>query len=189
MQPHSYIEVQHTELATPTQSYLSCASGKVSNPHLNVAIVKLVVRKYNIDTLRQHIIKLPISKHSYVHFQTKSLFYKALLHATVRRRGEAPRKLNSNSNRNLTMSLKLSKLQPLTRGISCINRMTGQGKCTARILTEDSDFVMMDTSSPPQGHKRIGGNRTSSEEERTKATSEKRSKSIPKEKNQLTPQF
>ena len=48
---------------------------------------------------------------------------------------------------------------------------------------------MLDTSSPPQGQKRTGGTKPSSEEKRTKATSEKRGKSISKEKNQLAPQF
>ena len=63
--------------------------------------------------------------------------------------------------------------------------MTGQGKGAARILIEDPDFVMTDTISPPLGLKRTGGNMTSSEEKRTKASTEKRGKS--NEKNQPTP--
>ena len=107
----------------------------------------------------------------------------------MRRRGDATRKLNNKPNRNLTKSSELSKFHQLIRDISCITRMTGQGKGAARILTEDPDFVMMDSSSPPQGQKMTGGTRTSSEEKRTKTTSERRGKSIPKEKNQPTPQF
>ena len=107
----------------------------------------------------------------------------------MRRRGDAPKYLNNNHNQSLTLSSKPNKLLPLTSDISCRTRMTGQGKGAARILTEDPNFVMLDTSSPLQGQKRIGGTRTSSEEKRTKATSEKRGKSIPKEKNQPAPQF
>ena len=73
-------------------------------------------------------------------------------HTVARRRGEASRQLNNNFNRNLTVSLKLSKLQPLTRGISCINMMTWQG--VARILTEDPYFEMTDIIFPPLGLKR-----------------------------------
>ena len=107
----------------------------------------------------------------------------------MRRRWNAPKKLKSNPNRKLTKSSKLSKPQPLTKHISCITRMIGQGKGADRILTEDPDFVMMDASSPPQGHKRTVGNMTSSEDKRTKATLEKRGKATPKEKNHPTPQF
>ena len=53
----------------------------------------------------------------------------------------------------------------------------------ARDLTEDPDFVMMDTTSPPLGQKRNGGNKVASAEKQSKATSaEKRSKSTIKEK-------
>ena len=99
----------------------------------------------------------------------------------MRRRGDAPKYLNNNHNQSLTLSSKPNKLLPLTSDISCRTRMTGQGKGAARILTEDPNFVMLDTSSPLQGQKRIGGTRTSSEEKRTKATSDKRGKSIPQE--------
>ena len=62
--------------------------------------------------------------------------------------------------------------------------MTGQGgKGVARALTEDPDFEMMDSTSPPLGEKRIGGNKVASVEKRSKATSaEKRSKPTNKEK-------
>ena len=112
------------EWVTPSQSHLSCTSGKVSNPHLIVVIVKLIDRKYNMETLPHHKIKIAISKHSCTHPQNKIFFYKASLHAVVRRRGDVPKKLNNKPNSNLTMSLKLSKLQPLTRDTSCINKMT-----------------------------------------------------------------
>ena len=56
-------------------------------------------------------------------------------------------------------------------------------KGAARALTEDPDFVMLDTTSPPLGQKRIGGNNVASAEKRSKATSaEKRSRPAPKEK-------
>ena len=132
---------------------------------------------------------LASSKHSNTHFHTKTLFYKASLHAAVRRRGVALRYFIINYIKNPTLNPKLNKLQPLTSDLSCRTKMTGQGKGTARSLTEDPDFVMLDTSSPPQGQKMTGGTRTSSEEKRTKATLERRGKSIPNEKNQLTPQF
>ena len=94
-----------------------------------------------------------------------------------------PKITYSYKQRNYTYNL----VDTLTRGNSCINKMTGQGKGAVKIFTEDPNFIMMDSSSPPQGHKRTGGNKTSSEEKRTKATAEKRGKS--KEKNQPTPQF
>lgn len=165
-------------------------TGKVSNPYHQVAIVNFVVRKHNTKILIRHITNtVDSNRHANTHFQTKTLFYKASLCAAVRRRGEAQRYPNNNHNKNPTLSLKPSKLQPLTSDISCRTRMIGQGKGAARILTEDPDFVMLDTSSPPQGQKRAGGTMTSLEEKRTKATSEKRGKSIPKEKNLLAPQF
>ena len=67
--------------------------------------------------------------------------------------------------------------------------MTGQagGKGAARDLTEDPDFVMMETTSPPQGQKRNGGSKPSSEEKRNKASSsEKRNKPMPKDKTPPT---
>ena len=69
--------------------------------------------------------------------------------------------------------------------------MTGQGgKSAARDLTEDPDFVMMDTNSPPQGQKRNNGNKASSAEKRSKASSsEKISKPINKEKASPIQQF
>ena len=173
-----------------TVDHRGSTTSKVSNPYHNAAIVKLVVRKQNTKTLPRYMVKtLASSKHSNTYFQTKNLFYKASLHAAVRRRGKFSRYLNNNYKNKLTLSQNLSKLQPLTSGFSCTTKMTGQGKGAARILTEDPNFVMLDTSSPPQGQKRTGGNRTSSEEKRTKATAEKRGKSIPKEKHQPTPQF
>ena len=69
--------------------------------------------------------------------------------------------------------------------------MTGQGgKSAARDLTEDPDFVMMDTNSPPQGQKRNNGSKASSAEKRSKASSsEKISKPINKEKASPIQQF
>lgn len=68
--------------------------------------------------------------------------------------------------------------------------MTGQGRGAARDLTEDPDFVMMEANSPPQGQKRNGGSKASSEEKRSRATSsEKRNKSASKEKPSPTPHF
>ena len=135
-----------------TVEHIRIVPGKVSNPYHKVAIVNLVVRKYNTKTLTKNIVNtLTSSKYASAHFQTKTLFYKASLHAEVRRRRDAPKYLNNNHNQNLTLCSKPNKLQPLTSDISCRTRMTGQGKGTARILTEDPDFVMLDTSSPPQG--------------------------------------
>jgi len=65
--------------------------------------------------------------------------------------------------------------------------MAGRG--AARDLTEDPNFIMMDTTSPPLGQKRIGSNKATAGEKRSKATSaEKKSKTTIKEKT-LPPQF
>ena len=61
--------------------------------------------------------------------------------------------------------------------------MTGhnKGKGAARDLTSNPDFVMQEMDSPPQGHKRSGGNKASS--------GEKRNKSATKDKLPQTPIF
>ena len=173
-----------------TVEHIHSKSGKSSNPYHQVAIIYFVVRKHDTKILSRNITNtIDSSRHTNTHFQTKTLFYKASLRAAVRRRGEAQRYPNIKHNKNHTLSLKPSKLQPITSDISCRTRMTGQGKGAARVLTEDPDFVKLDASSPPQGQKRTGGTRTSSEDKRAKATVEKRGKSIPKEKNKHAPQF
>ena len=113
-----------------------------------------------------------------------SPFYKAPRHASVERRGKPTKKPYNNYKLCSHKSTKLNYGKHY-RGI-----MTGQGKGAARDLLADPDFVMMDSTSPPQGHKRNGGFKTASEEKRSRAAStEKRNKSAAKEKSVPTPLF
>ena len=159
----------------------SSETGKISRPYHKFAIVKFVARKHNTKTLIKNITNT-LDSNKHICFQNQTLFYKASLHAAVRRRDKNPRYLNNNHKNYHTLNSKPSKLQPLMKDISCRTRMTGQGKGAARSLTDDPDFVMLETSSPTQGQKRTGGTRTSSEKKRNKETAEKRGKSTPKKK-------
>ena len=113
----------------------------------NISTNKLRASQYknsdHIAHTNQRTINLRYLSKSTIRYQPQlfsSLTHKYdvyFKHKVARSTGATPRQLNNNFNRNLTVSLKLSKLQPLTKGISCINMMTRQGKGAARILTED----------------------------------------------------
>ena len=105
--------------------------------------------------------------------KTKHLFYKAPRRASVGKRGATFTTFNK------TNKSKFCTEPNINSSVFCIN-MAEKG--AARALTEDPDFVMLDTTSPPLGQKRNGG-KVASAEKKSKATSaEKRSRPAPKEK-------
>ena len=69
---------------------------------------------------------------------------------------------------------------------TCKENMTWKG--AARDLTVDLDLVMLDANSSSQGQKMNGGNKTASEEKRSRATSAEK-KNKPKKKSPPTPLF
>jgi hypothetical protein len=139
------------------------------------------------------------SKDSNLHLTNIHLFYKAPLHATVGRRGLTSEILTNKTNKkhapSLILPTKSKKPSRIISDIACRKRtkpnkknidlscrnMAGRG--VARALTEDPDFAMLDTTSPPLGQKRNDSNKVASAEKRSKATSaEKRSRPTLKEK-------
>ena len=90
MQPHIHIKSHQAKLATPTQGYISIASGKSHNTYLNAALVNLIVRQLQNNK--------PLQNKS---TNTTRLACPPLLspYTRVYGRREAPDKIHSNPNK------------------------------------------------------------------------------------------
>ena len=185
MQLPLYTEVQKV-VSTPTiPDCKSSITGKSLNPFHHFSFVVFVKTSVSQNYRTKHrLLKTHMllhnhkqkssNNHSNIHIRNKHLFYKAPLHASVGRRYASLNKINP---KKLKFCLETNNK---TSVIPCRN-MAGRG--AARVLTEDPDFVMTDSTSPPLGQKRIGGNKVTSAEKRSKATSaEKRTRPATKEK-------
>ena len=146
----------------------------------------------NINKNKQHRRSTKQRKNIYTHISTNSTLKpktKTEITKSLHTNQVTYLGLKSDAPSNLSKTIYTKQTLP-TKIISIhLSRMTGQGKGATRILTEDPNFVMLNTSSPPQGQKRTGGTKPSSEEKRSKSTLENRGKSIPTEKNLIAHQF